>query len=69
MGQSRTESLIEALLNQTVGMGYAILFYWYMFGFTVVQGLSTTAFFVCAGLVRVFLIRRGFVWWKRRKTA
>lgn len=68
MGQSRTESIVEAIINQTIGMTYAVIFYWFTFGFTVIEGLSTTGFFVIAGLLRVFLVRRGFEWWRRTRT-
>jgi hypothetical protein len=59
-GQSKFESLLEALANQAVGVSYALFFYWYMFGFTLLEGLGTTGFFVVAGLVRIFLVRRIF---------
>ena len=58
MGQSRTESLLEATANSIVAMAYAVLFYWYIFGFTFVEGISTTVFFAVAGFIRVFIIRR-----------
>ena len=58
MGQSRTESLLEATANSIVAMAYAILFYWYIFGFTFAEGLGTTLFFAVAGFIRVFIIRR-----------
>jgi hypothetical protein len=66
MGQSRTESLIEAAFNQCVGIAYAILIYTIL-GWTWQKGLSVTLIFSCLGLLRVFGIRRLFVWWKRNK--
>ena len=62
MGQSRSESLLEAFVNQIIAISYAILFYWYIFGFTFIEGLSTTAFFSVAGVIRVYIIRRGFIY-------
>jgi hypothetical protein len=67
MDQSRLESLLEAVVNQCVGMGYAIIFYYLAFGFSVWQGFATTAFFACAGLVRVFLIRRAAIALRNRR--
>ena len=59
--QSRTESLLEALANQVVGMSYAVLFYWLIFDFTMAEGIGTTALFSVAGLTRVYLIRRAAI--------
>ncbi len=58
MGQSRFESLLEATVNSVVAMGYAVLFYWYIFDFTVLEGLGTTSLFAVVGFIRVFIIRR-----------
>lgn len=67
MEQSRIESLLEAVANQAVGMSYAILFYWFLFDFTIIEGLSTTAFFSVAGLTRVYFIRRGAVYLSNKR--
>ena len=58
MGQSRTHSILEAAINSAVAMGYAVIFYGYIFGFTFAESIGTTAFFAVAGFIRVFIIRR-----------
>ena len=67
MAQTKTASFIEALTNQVVGVSYAVALYWFVFDFSVVQGLSTTIVFSILGLTRVFVIRRIVEWRQRRK--
>jgi hypothetical protein len=54
-------------MNQVVGITYAVILYYFVFDFSVVEGLSTTAFFSVAGLTRVYCIRRFVEWRQRRK--
>ena len=65
--QSRAESLLEATANSIVAMSYAVLFYWYIFGFTIAEGLSTTVFFAVAGFIRVYWIRRVAEWLRHKR--
>jgi len=67
MGQSRTESLLESLANQVVGISYAIVLYWYVFDFSVAEGFATTIVFSILGVIRVYVIRRIAEWRRKRK--
>ena len=67
MMQTKWGSLRESGINQIVAVSYALAFYWYLFGFTLAQGLSTTLFFSVAGLIRVYVIRRITEWFDRRR--
>lgn len=66
MEQSRIESLLEALANQVVAISYAVGIY-VLLGLTPVQGLGITLVFSVLGLVRVYIIRRIVIWWRRRR--
>ncbi len=69
MEQSKSESLLEAIVNSVIAISYAVAFYWYIFGFTFIEGLSTTLLFSVVGLIRVYIIRRVFIFrTKKRKT-
>lgn len=61
--QTKTRSLLEALSNQGVGIGYAVALYYFAFGFPITQGLATTAAFAVLGCLRSFTIRRVYDWW------
>ena len=58
MGQSKSESLLEASVNSIVAMGYAVLIYTVWYDWTPMEGLQLTVIFAVLGLVRVFIIRR-----------
>jgi hypothetical protein len=66
MGQSRTESLLETICNEVVGITYAICIYmWLGLGWEAILGLPLL--FAALGSTRIFLIRRAFEWRRRSK--
>ena len=65
--QTKLQSLYESGINQLVAISYALAFYWYLFGFTIAEGLSTTLFFSVAGFIRVYVRRRLTEWYTGRR--